>query len=640
METTKQKFEPKHYSVISDIWYFIRYYRKHEPMVLVCCAAEILLGALLPLLLIYLPKLALDLVEQKAGVGYAVRMLGSYSLLMMLLYGLYQSIQMGKYMLFNTQRTNLIGMLFLKSLRIRYADVESGEIKKVYWKAYDSMQGGDWSASSRMVCETVNLFVNLLSFLLYSTVVGYLSVPMLVILLALSFINYGISMCHIRFQESLREESALAQKHFYCVVGAMGNVKGAKDIRIYGMKNWMLRWRDLVVGELRKIAEKSKKKDTFYEKTGFVMAAGRNLGAYVYLLYQTYHGSVSVGEFMLYFGAITGFSEFVNSMMGSLATLRDAANGTDYIRTYLELPEENRTDGSRHIEELTLPLEIAFQNVSFAYRDSSEDAGEDGAAEEETGHDGLQEKGKAVFKNLNLTIHAGEKLALVGVNGAGKTTLVKLLCGMYEPDGGQILINGIDRNEFPKEELYRLFSVVFQEPLILPFTIGENLAMDRVGRVEEQRAWDALDRAGLKDVFLEKKIDLQSYMTKDMMEDGVELSGGQQQRFLLARALYKDAPIMILDEPTAALDPIAESEVYDHYNQYSQGKTAVFISHRLASTKFSDRIVLLEDGRILETGTHAELMQAGKAYARMFEIQSSYYTEDTDKMNDACSGVK
>lgn len=144
--------------------------------------------------------------------------------------------------------------------------------------------------------------------------------------------------------------------------------------------------------------------------------------------------------------------------------------------------------------------------------------------------------------------------------------------------------------------------------------------MDRVERVDEEKAWKALEQAGLKQAFQEKGITLRSYMTKTMMEDGVELSGGQNQRFLLARALYKNAPIMILDEPTAALDPIAESEVYDHYNQYSQGKTAIFISHRLASTKFSDRIVLLEDGQIAEMGTHEELMSAGRTYAEMFNI--------------------
>ncbi len=606
----KQEDEVKHYSIVSDIWYFICFYRKQEPLVLVFCTVEIILGALSPLLMIYLPKIAIDLVEQKAELGHALFILGGYSLLMMLVYGVKNGLQAGKYNLYNTQRTNLLGMFFLKSLRIKYSDLESGELKKLYWKALETTWGGDWSACSRMVTDTVNLCVNVLSFILYSTVLSYLSIPMFVILLILALINYGISMSHIRFEESLREERALAEKHFHCVESAMGNVYGAKDIRIYGMKNWMIGLRDQTIGELRKLAEKSRKKDAFYERVGLSLAAARNLGAYAYLLYQTQSGSVSAGEFVLYFGAITGFSGFVNSIMSSFAALRGAANGTDYVRAWLDLPEENRQSGERHIDQLAFPLELTLQNVSFSYQGNDET------------------EGKSIFHDLNLTIRGGEKIALVGVNGAGKTTLVKLLCGMYEPDEGQILINGIDRNEFPKEELYQLFSIVFQEPLILPFTVGENLAMDRLERVDEERAWKALEKAGLKQTLQEKGIHMHSYMTKTMMEDGIELSGGQKQRFLLARALYKNAPIMVLDEPTAALDPIAESEIYNHYNRYSQGKTAIFISHRLASTRFSDRIILLTDGRIADMGTHEELMSAGGAYAQMFEIQSSYYRQE------------
>ncbi len=239
--------------------------------------------------------------------------------------------------------------------------------------------------------------------------------------------------------------------------------------------------------------------------------------------------------------------------------------------------------------------------------------------------DNSSKEKKQVFKNLNLEIKAGEKIALVGVNGAGKTTLVKLLCGMYDPDAGEILINGINRNEFPRKEIYRLFSAVFQEQFVMPCTLGENIAMDKRDNIDAERVWEALSKAGLKEFFNSKDITLKTYMGKDIMKDGINLSGGQQQRLLLARALYKDAPVLVLDEPTAALDPVAESEVYNNYNKYSKGKTALFISHRLASTKFSDRIIMLENGKIIEEGSHNELMGLNGKYAEMFHVQSNYY---------------
>lgn len=625
MQTAEEKYIPKHYSIISDILYYIRHFRKYEPMVLVFSGLEILLGALVPLLAIWLPKIAVDLVVQGTTIARAVEVLGLFTLLMILVQVVNTISVSGKYHLYNMQRANQVGLMFLKSLRIPYSYTESGEIKKLYWKAYSGvLDMGDWSASSRMVTGTVGIAVNILCFALYSTVIGTLNGWVLLCLIGLAFLNYMVNMSRIRYEESLRDDMAQANKRYYCVSNSMGHVKGAKDIRIYGMSRWLIKLRDRVIGEQRMLNWKLFRKRSFYEKIGFLLSFGRDVGAYGFLLYQALEGRVSAGEFVLYFGAITGFSEFVLRIMNSLSDLRAAANGMDYLRAYMELPEEDVSTGDRHIRELTMPLEIAFVDVSFSYPDAMEEwEEEENETEAETGN-----QGRIIFDHLNLTIHAGERIALVGVNGAGKTTLVKLLCGLYDPDEGKILLNGIDRNEFPKEELYQLFSVVFQEPLILPFTVGENITMDKADRVDRDRAWEALDKAGLKTVFEEKKIGMDTYMTKMLMKNGVELSGGQQQRFLLARALYKDAPILVLDEPTAALDPIAEREVYENYNKYSGGKTAVFISHRLASTRFSDRIVMLEEGKIIETGTHDELLEQNGAYAEMFRIQSNYYENE------------
>lgn len=628
MEAEKKGFVPKHYSILSDILFFIDYFRREEPMVLVFSVFEILLKSVTPFIGIWLPKVTLDLVEQKATVARAITVLGSFIILMILVNGINQAVEGGKYYMYNTQRSNMLGKLFLKSLRIKYGDVESGEMKKVYVKAGESVRYGDGSAMSMTVSRTIALCVNLLSFILYSTVLGFLNLWMLAVLIGLSLINYGLSLSHIKKQETFRDENGIAWRHYNSVNNAMGNSGGAKDIRIFGMKRWLLQLREIVLGELTEVQKKQQFTSAFYNRIAFMLSALRDLGAYGWLLYLASEGQLTAGDFVLYFGAITGFSGFVNGIMYALADLRSAANNTDYLRAYLELPEEDRVSGNRHVEELARVTSIEFRDVSFSYkqRQNDEPQGEEQLNDKlKFGESGTE--ARYIFRHFNLTIKAGEKIALVGVNGAGKTTFVKLLCGMYDPDEGQILINGVDRNEFPRDEWYELFSVVFQETLILPFTVGENLCMDRIERIEEKRAWECLDKAGLGDFFREQGIDLRKYMTRRLMKDGLELSGGQKQRFLLARALYKDAPILVLDEPTAALDPIAESQVYDSYQKYTEGKMAIFISHRLASTRFSDRIVLIDGGEIVEIGKHEELMKAAGIYAEMFELQSSYYSE-------------
>ena len=600
----KKEMECRHYSVVGNVLYFWKLFWQNEPIILILCVIEIALAAITPLIEIYLPKLTIDLVTRQVTIQELFGVLVPFTIGMMLLYGISCGVGVGKYHFYNMQRTNFLGELFLKSQRVKYAYEEAGEVKKIYWRAQGALSGGDWSASSKTVNSTVQLLIHMISFLLYSTVLSTLSIGMVIMLIGISLLNYFISMYEIQYAEKLREKEAMIQKRFYYIKSAMGNTKAAKDIRIFHMGKWLKHILSETIEARSIIQRKKEDRKTLCEQLSFLLAVIRDFIAYAFLVRQVCEGRITVGDFVLYFGAITGFSNFVTIIMNGIAELRDASNMTDYYRTYMALPEEDETSGSRHTNELIMPLEITFHDICFSYMDD------------------------VLFDHFNLTIHAGEKLAIVGVNGVGKTTLVKLLCGLYEPDSGEIRINGIDSRCFPKRELYQLFSVVFQEQLILPFTVGENLCMDKKDKLNEKRAWEALEKAGLKEVFEEKGIQMDSFMKKSITKEGIELSGGQQQRFLLARALYKDAPIMILDEPTAALDPIAESEVYNCYQQYSEGKTAIFISHRLASTRFSDRIIMMDRGRVIEVGTHDELMARGGSYANMYQVQSNYYEEE------------
>lgn len=212
----------------------------------------------------------------------------------------------------------------------------------------------------------------------------------------------------------------------------------------------------------------------------------------------------------------------------------------------------------------------------------------------------------------------------VGLNGAGKTTLVKLICGFYDPTEGEVLLNGENIIKFNRRDYYRHFSAVFQEFSILPVSLSENISQSNID-FDIEKIWHCVEKSGLKNKIESLPQKLDSRFGKGVFEDSIELSGGEIQSLMLARALYKEAPIIVLDEPTAALDAIAESKLYNKYNDMVCGRTAVYISHRLASTQFCDRIILLEDGEIVEEGTHSELIRKAGKYAEMFEIQGKYY---------------
>ena len=605
----------KRYHILQNIGYTISFYKKEMPIFLWMCLFEILLGSMIPYLEIYLPKFVVELVTNRYTMEQAIRSMLIFGLFFVIVEAVKGGCEQGKYFLYNGKRNDVAAMLFLKSLRIPFSDTEEGEANNLYWKALHSVDSGDYSAMYRFSYDTVNILINLICFFLYSTVLGYLNLWIMILLLALSLLQYALCISQVRYMERYRDRYAQFYKKRSYLHSVMGKEEAAKDIRIFPMKQWLNYHNDVLISLKRGIDKEKMTKEKIYWQAGSLLALGRDLFAYIYLIRQAQAGIIDAGEFVLYFGAITGFAVFVNSIMTSFASLQEGNISLNHLRSYLELEEEDVHSGSHSIRELQMSVSFTFRNVSFRY--PSKEEGAEGAAED---------SGQWIFRHLNLTIHGGEKIAIVGTNGAGKTTLVKLLCGLYEPQEGEILINGIPIREFPKGELYKLYAAVFQEPFIMPFTLGENLALSK--NYDKEGCISALEEAGLKELFLKRGYTLDTYFGKDMGKDGIELSGGQKQRFLLARALYKDAPVLILDEPTAALDPIAESEIYDEYAKLSKDKTAIFISHRLASTRFSDRILLIGNQGILEEGTHEELLQKNGVYAEMFEVQKSYYEKE------------
>jgi ATP-binding cassette subfamily B protein len=337
----------------------------------------------------------------------------------------------------------------------------------------------------------------------------------------------------------------------------------------------------------------------------------QNVLLYSVLIYMIMFRGMSISNFVLYIGLVAAFSTAMTDLFCNLVWMNMNRMQLDDFRTFMDWTEEipNYQKGEGTINNIKLEkYEFKFENVSFKY----------------PGHD------KFILKNLNLTIEAGSKLAIVGINGAGKTTLTKLLMRLYEPTEGRILLNGVDIKQFDRESYFNIFAPVFQNIEIFAFPVWQNISMKSDNETDRDKVMETLKRSDLDEKInrYENKIDTKLLRIID--PDGVDLSGGERQRLAMARALYSDRDVLVLDEPTAALDALAEDKMYQEFNEMVKGKTAIFISHRLSSTRFCDKIVMFEDGKIIEEGTHDELMKTGGKYSDMFKIQAQYYKSEKE----------
>ena len=321
---------------------------------------------------------------------------------------------------------------------------------------------------------------------------------------------------------------------------------------------------------------------------------------------------MDIATFTLYLGIISGFTGWIYSLSERFNNIRRSSHEFNDYHAFMNLPDKERKQVTAEVSPDKRAPEITFKNVSFAYPDVE----------------------KNTIQNLDFTIKAGEKIALVGNNGAGKTTVVKLLCGLYDQTQGQILIDGKTIDDIGLDSYQDKISVLFQDTNPMAFTIEENITGLEGGKGDASKLEDCLKKSGLWEKVQSLPQKEKTHITQTFSEDGILLSGGETQKLLLAKAIYKNGSFLILDEPTSALDPLAESKIYEEYNNLAEGKTAVFISHRLASTKFCDRIMFLENGSIVECGSHDELMKKGGKYKEMFDIQAQYYREEVKNENE------
>lgn len=487
------------------------------------------------------------------------------------------------------------------SLDTDYSHIERAEFPQEYWTLVDRhMWGREYSTEFLGAFTTVATAV--IGMTLYTGMLSGLSPWILVVVVAGSVANYLVGVRCNKWDAANRHKWLVLDNKMAYLARRTGTYEASKDVHLYGMPPWL---RKLYNKELKQRLHYTVRQQGNYFLGGAMYGFCRMIwesAAYLYLIWLVCHGELDAAGFVLYLGIITGFADWCGAIANAVRKLHEKASYVEEERRFREKLKGEEPEGKEELilEEGHIP-EIVFSNVSFRY----------GGAENPT------------IKNLNLTLRPGENIALVGLNGAGKTTFIKLLCGFYDPTEGQILIDGIDRSKYSKKSWLKCFSGVFQDAELLPFSLRENLVLGE--EVPESR----IDRS-IRMADLEGKVDklpegLGTMFGKDSYEDAVDFSGGEVQKMLLARAFCRQAPLLVLDEPTAALDPIVESELYERYRIFSEGKTTVFISHRLASTRFCDKIILMEGGCLAETGTHEELLAREGKYAWMYGLQSRYY---------------
>lgn len=490
---------------------------------------------------------------------------------------------------------------FEKTMKVDYELLESKEVQKLVGNVWGTLRNEfviRWSVTNMPV-----LIISVLSSALY----GLLLCRINELLVLMMIVTIGVNTLllkrtrdiHGKYHEELNRHTKAAS---YINLHAMERSDG-KDIRIYQMQDWFLRKYDEAVSGMDRIYGKIHTQ--YFQRRFQELGLGfvSELFSYGYLAYLLAVGRMSVSAFVFSVGLVRTFLTNFSALIGQVQSLNSIHAFITYIRKLLDLPEKEErevfdTDRGKGVE-------IVFKDVSFRYPDADAD----------------------VLQDINLTIRSNEKLALIGLNGAGKTTLVKLLCGFYQPTRGEILINGIPLKNYDRDAYLRLVSVLFQDSMLFPVSVDENLTGVERTQTDEERLSYVLKLSGFEKRYRSLSRGGETKMVREVNEDATDVSGGEKQKLLFARALYKEAPLLILDEPTAALDPIAENELYLRYGEAAKNRTVVFISHRLSSTRFCDRIALLEGAHIIEEGTHEELMERNGRYAELFEMQSHYYRE-------------
>ncbi len=604
MKKKKKADKTKQYSLWDNCRYALRQLRQKEGDIgMAVCGGDVALGVLLPFLEAALAGAVAAILTSGRRPEAILLLVAGYVVLLQTVRFLQGHLRNLRFKTLFLLRIDMGMDFFRKTVWMDGQSLESAQGQKKRKDAGRNLYSGNGQGIEAYTKAWCDLVMQLIGLVLYGAIVGQVSLILLAILvlqtLLVSYLHTKAGKRAYAMEDEIEKKWGIFQ-YLRRETVVPGN---GKDIRMYRMDKWFL---GMFHGLIDRVCALIDRQQTGYMAAGMaedLLTFARSMVVYGWLIREMAAGNMTIPSFLLYVGIVAGFGAWMNGLFGAWRQILENEKLMDDYRDFMDfgVVEEGRQapgrPGRTH--------EIRFEHVCFRYEGSGEDT----------------------IQDLNLTIRPGERLALVGPNGAGKTTLIKLLCGLYRPTSGTVYLDGRDIQSLDQRAVFREFAVVFQDVFAFSFPLSDNVSCVDCGWEDSERLRGSLEKAGLWERVQALPKGARTFMNKDLDEAGVTLSGGEVQKLMLARALYKDAPMVILDEPTAALDPIAESEMYERYDELVHGRTAVFISHRLSSTRFCDRILFLENGRITEEGTHGELMQRGGAYAELFSIQARYYKE-------------
>lgn len=457
----------------------------------------------------------------------------------------------------------------------------------------------------------INYFIQSISVLFIFSV---FSPPFTLIIMLLSVLMIMLTIytqkCDFNFNNSKVEDDRKLD-YLYSV---MTDYQYAKELRINNaaqfIKNKYIFETKIQIRKLKKLLNKK----LGVNSLSIILSIIQTGCMYLYFSHQVFLSQISIAEYSVLISSATLFTSVLLACFSSLGAINSSFKALEFYREYEQVLRENSTlSKSNTLSEINIDFakaNIKFENVSFMYPDATE----------------------YVLKNITFDIIAGKKYAIVGLNGSGKTTIIKLILRIYSPTSGKITLNGIDINQIPYRQYISKIACVMQDFALFAYSIKENVIFD--GIFDETRFRDCINKSGLKEKISSLPYDINTSLYRELDEEGIEFSGGEGQKLAMARALYKKADIMILDEPTSALDPIAEYELFMRFNDITDNKTTIYISHRLSSTKFCDEIIVIHNNEIAERGNHQMLVENGGLYASLYASQAKYYQENEAKSNE------